>query len=69
MLLCLEDYLTWLFYVLKHIYTILPRSAMSSRYQAVKVGGPFETIQLKHIEPKADEVLIRLNAIGLTHID
>jgi NADPH:quinone reductase-like Zn-dependent oxidoreductase len=47
----------------------MPKPAMASRYQAVKLGGPFETVQTEHPGPKADEVLIRLKAIGLNPID
>ncbi len=42
---------------------------MPSRYQAIKIGGPFETAQIDRPVPGAGEVMIRLKAIGLNPID
>ncbi len=42
---------------------------MASRYQAIRAGGPFETIQIERSVPGAGEVLIRLKAVALNPID
>lgn len=42
---------------------------MAYRYQAIKIGGPFEKVLVNPPVPKEGEVLIRLHAIGLNPID
>lgn len=55
--------------VARKIHSVTPAPAMASRYQAIKVGGPFETVRIDRPVPSAGEVLIQLKAIGLNPVD